>query len=95
VRDAGSESTPCAFWRLSLPAMCHQTREILCPLNRNARRCEPLGLQRPFTISKEEIEKLTAQQTEARNLAIYVGMTPDEAAEYDERRGRSLSTFKT
>jgi anion-transporting ArsA/GET3 family ATPase len=39
---------------------------------------------------KEEIDKLTAQQTEARNLAIYVGMTPDEAAEYDECRGRSL-----
>ena len=38
---------------------------------------------------KEEIDKL-AQKTEARNLAIYVGMTPHEAAEYDERRGRSL-----
>ena len=39
---------------------------------------------------KEEIDKLTEQQSEALNLAIYVGMTPDEAAEYDERRGRIL-----
>jgi hypothetical protein len=39
---------------------------------------------------KEEIEKLSEQQIEALNLSIYVGMTPDEAAEYDECRGRSL-----
>ncbi|HEX6820632.1 MAG TPA: hypothetical protein VF123_01155 [Candidatus Sulfotelmatobacter sp.] len=39
---------------------------------------------------KEEIDKLTEQQTEALNLAIYVGMTPDEAAEYDERRSTIL-----
>jgi hypothetical protein len=39
---------------------------------------------------KEEIDKLTLQQTEALKMAIYVGMTPDEAKEYDERRRRIL-----
>lgn len=39
---------------------------------------------------KQEIDKLTEQQTEALKMATYVGMTPDEAAEYDERRGKIL-----
>lgn len=40
---------------------------------------------------KEEIDKLTLQQSEALNTAIYVGMTPDEAQEYDDRRRRILA----
>lgn len=37
---------------------------------------------------KQEIDKLTEEQHKALQLAIYVGMTPDEAKEYDERRQR-------
>jgi hypothetical protein len=39
---------------------------------------------------KEEIDKLTGQQFEALQLATLVGMTPDEAQEYDQRRQRIL-----
>lgn len=39
---------------------------------------------------KEEIDKLTEQQTEALKMATYLGMTAEEAAEYDERRDRTL-----
>jgi len=39
---------------------------------------------------KEEIDKLTEQQTEALKMATYVGMTPDEATEYDQRRARIM-----
>ena len=35
---------------------------------------------------KEDIDKLTEEQAKALKLAIYVGMTPDEAQEYDNRR---------
>ena len=35
---------------------------------------------------KEKIDTLTEQQTSALHNAIYVGMTPDEAKEYDARR---------
>lgn len=35
---------------------------------------------------KEEIDKLTLQQAEALRMATLVGMTPDEAQEYDARR---------
>jgi hypothetical protein len=37
---------------------------------------------------KEEIDNLTEQQSEALKMATYVGMTPDEATECDERRAR-------
>jgi DNA-directed RNA polymerase specialized sigma24 family protein len=40
---------------------------------------------------KEEIDKLTLEQTEALRMAMYVGMTPDEAKEYDERRALILA----
>jgi hypothetical protein len=40
---------------------------------------------------KEEIDKLTTHQAETLQMAIYVGMTPDEATEYDERRRRILA----
>lgn len=39
---------------------------------------------------KQEIDKLTVQQAEALHTATYVGMTPDEAREYDERRRQIL-----
>ena len=37
---------------------------------------------------KHEIDKLTTKQTEALQRAVFVGMTPDEAREYDDRRTR-------
>jgi hypothetical protein len=39
---------------------------------------------------KEEIDKLTEQQTEALRMATFVGMTTDEAKEYEERREKIL-----
>jgi hypothetical protein len=39
---------------------------------------------------KQEIDKLTEQQADALQTAIYVGMTPDEAQEYDGRRRQIL-----
>jgi uncharacterized protein YciW len=38
----------------------------------------------------QEIDKLTVRQAEALQMATYVGMTPDEAQEYDERRRQIL-----
>ena len=35
---------------------------------------------------KQEIDRLTEQQAKALQAAIYLGMTPDQAKEYDERR---------
>jgi len=35
---------------------------------------------------KEEIGKLTLQQSKALRMATLVGMTPDEAQDYDARR---------
>lgn len=43
---------------------------------------------------KEEIDKLTEQQSEAIKTATYVGMTTDEAKEYDERRDRILKLVR-
>jgi endo-1,4-beta-D-glucanase Y len=37
---------------------------------------------------KQEIDTLTEKQADALRMAVYVGMTPDEAQEYDERRQR-------
>lgn len=39
---------------------------------------------------KEEIDKLTEQQSEALKTATYLGMTTDEAKEYEQRRERIL-----
>lgn len=39
---------------------------------------------------KQEIDKLTVQQAGALQLAMQVGMTPDEAQEYDQRRQQIL-----
>ena len=35
---------------------------------------------------KQEIDQLSEQQSEALKSATYLGMTPDEAKEYDARR---------
>ena len=35
---------------------------------------------------KQEIDRLTEEQTEALKSATYVGITAEEAQEYDERR---------
>jgi uncharacterized protein YeaC (DUF1315 family) len=37
---------------------------------------------------KQEIDTLTEEQAQALRTAVYVGMTPEEAREYDERRQR-------
>ena len=37
---------------------------------------------------KQDIDTLTEKQAQALRMAVYVGMTPDEASEYDERRQR-------
>ena len=39
---------------------------------------------------KEEIGRLTKQQTEALQSATYLGMSPEEAKQYDARRARIL-----
>jgi hypothetical protein len=40
---------------------------------------------------KQEIESLTREQSEALHWATAVGMTADEAKEYDERRQKILA----
>lgn len=37
---------------------------------------------------KQEIEQLTREQTTALKSATYIGMTPEEAREHDQRRAR-------
>lgn len=37
---------------------------------------------------KEEIDRLNQKQSRALKMATHVGMTPDEAQEYDARRSR-------
>jgi len=39
---------------------------------------------------KEEIDRLTEQQTNALTAATYLGMTTDEDKEYEERREKIL-----
>ncbi len=39
---------------------------------------------------KEEIDRLTVEQLEALKAATFVGMTRDEAKEYDERRAKII-----
>ena len=40
---------------------------------------------------KQEIDRLTELQSEALKNATFVGMTPDEAKEYDNRRTQILN----
>ena len=39
---------------------------------------------------KEEIYRLTEEQIEAMKIATFAGLTPDEAKEYEDRRGKIL-----
>jgi hypothetical protein len=41
-----------------------------------------------------EIDLLTAQQTNALQMATFLGMTPEEAKEYDNRRSRITRLVK-
>jgi len=43
---------------------------------------------------KEEIDRLTEQQSETLRAATYIGMTPDEAREYDNRRDQILALLR-
>ena len=43
---------------------------------------------------KEEIDKLTEQQADALKTATYLGMTTDEAKEYEQRREKILEFVK-
>lgn len=47
---------------------------------------EPYDTSEAVHRLKEEIDKLTLQQSKALRTATLVGMTPDEAQEYDQRR---------
>ena len=49
---------------------------------------------RNIHLLKEEIDQLTAQQLEALRSATFVGMTPDEAQEYDARRSLILEKIE-
>lgn len=53
-------------------------------------RTQSSGTQEAIHRLKEEIDKLTQQQTDALRTATYLGMTTDEAKEYEERRDRIL-----
>ena len=43
---------------------------------------------------KEKIDTLTEEQAQALQTATYLGMTPDEATEYDHRRSRILTLIE-
>jgi hypothetical protein len=43
---------------------------------------------------KEEIDRLTAEQIEAMKTATFVGLSTDEAKEYEERRAKILALVK-
>jgi len=47
---------------------------------------EPWDAVDIFQRIKQEIERLTREQSEALKSATFVGMTPNEAKEYDDRR---------
>ena len=51
---------------------------------------EPSDHEKAIHHLKEEIVHLTKQQTEALQSATYLGMSPDEAKQYDARRGQIL-----
>lgn len=40
---------------------------------------------------KQEIDSLTEQQSKALEMAIYLGMAPEEAREYDQRRKKIVA----
>ncbi len=51
---------------------------------------EPSDHERAIHRLKEEIERLTKQQAQALESATYLGMSPDEAKQYDARRAQIL-----
>jgi hypothetical protein len=56
----------------------------------NEARADPLNPSTSVRRLKQEIDELTLQQSNALKSAIYVGMTPDEAKDYDARRSRIM-----
>ena len=42
----------------------------------------------------QEMNRLTAEQMQARQSATFLGMTPDEAKDYDARRAKILELIK-
>ena len=48
----------------------------------------PLNANETIQRIKQEIERLTAEQTAALKSATYVGMTSEEARQHDARRNR-------
>jgi len=44
--------------------------------------------------SRLEIDRFTQEQAEALKTATNVGMTPDKAKEYDQRRGRIIELIQ-
>ena len=48
----------------------------------------PLHSNQSIERLKQEIVRLTREQTEALKTATYVGMTSDEARRHDERRAK-------
>jgi hypothetical protein len=55
---------------------------------------DPLDTLNSVHRLKEEIDKLTELQANALKTATYLGMTTDEAKEYEERRGQILKYVK-
>jgi hypothetical protein len=51
---------------------------------------EPSDHEKTVHRLKEEIGRLTKQQAEALQSATYLGMSPDEAKQYDARRAQIL-----
>jgi hypothetical protein len=51
---------------------------------------EPPDHEKAIHRLKEEIGRLTKQQTEDLQSATYLGMTPTEAKQYDARRAQIL-----
>lgn len=77
-------------------AQWHNLAHVICPV-----LISNLGMLRNHSETaevihrlKEEIDKLTEQQAEALRTATYLGMTTDEAKEYEQRREKILDYVK-
>lgn len=53
-----------------------------------------MGTQVTAQSLREELEALQRQQEEVMRLAIYVGMTADQAEEFDMRRKRIVELYE-
>lgn len=59
-------------------------------------RLHPLSkTTKTIHLIKEEIDNLTEQQNQALKTATYLGMTTDEAKEYEQRRDRILGLVES